>query len=105
MPGLPRRSTQTTQLLLLLLEDPTAWRYGYEISKRTGLRSGTLYPILIRLADKKWLEARWAPPEREGRPARHTYRLTAEGVLAAEAEAAVAPQRPAARLTLERNPG
>jgi DNA-binding PadR family transcriptional regulator len=69
----------------LLLEEPTTWHYGYEISQRTGLKSGTLYPILIRLADQGWLETRWAEPQRQGRPARHTYRLTPVGSRAASA--------------------
>lgn len=79
----PNTSPQTLRVLCLLLEEPTAWHYGYEISQRTGLLSGTLYPILIRLADQGWLETRWAEPERQGRPARHTYRLTLVGTRAA----------------------
>ena len=75
----PNTSPQTIRVLRLLLEEPTAWHYGYEISQRTGLKSGTLYPILIRLADQGWLETRWAESERQGRPARHTYRLTPAG--------------------------
>src|SRR5436305_8311557 len=76
----PNTSPQTLQVLRLLLEEPTAWHYGYEISQRTRLKSGTLYPILIRLADQGWLETRWAESERQGRPARHTYRLTQVGL-------------------------
>src|SRR6266851_5516053 len=75
----PNTSPQTIRILRLLLEEPAAWHYGYEISQRTGLKSGTLYPILIRLADQGWLETRWAEPQRQGRPARHTYRLTQVG--------------------------
>jgi PadR family transcriptional regulator, regulatory protein PadR len=89
-------------VLQLLLEEPTAWHYGYEISQRTGLKSGTLYPILIRLADQDWLETRWAEPERQGRPARHTYRLTQVGsrqasALAASGQEAGAVRRPGAQ--------
>jgi PadR family transcriptional regulator PadR len=98
----PNRSPQTLRVLLLLLEEPTAWHYGYEISQRTGLKSGTLYPILIRLAEQGWLETRWAAPEREGRPARHTYRLTAEGSRAAAATvASVQKDQPVLRLGVE----
>ena len=32
------------------------WRYGYDLGKETGLKSGSLYPILIRLADRGLLE-------------------------------------------------
>jgi DNA-binding PadR family transcriptional regulator len=79
VPRQPDTSPQTLRVLDALLEDAGAWHYGYALSRRTGLRSGTLYPILIRLAERGWLETRWAPSERPGRPPRHTYRLTAEG--------------------------
>lgn len=81
----PNTSPQTIRVLQLLLEEPTAWRYGYDISQHTGLKSGTLYPILIRLADQDWLETRWVEPERQGRPPRHTYRLTMVGAREAAA--------------------
>jgi DNA-binding PadR family transcriptional regulator len=89
----PRSSRQTTQLLAVLAIDATRWRHGYELSQKTGLKSGTLYPLLIRLSDQGWLEARWTEPQREGRPPRHEYRLTEEGAaLAREQTAAVIEQ-------------
>src|SRR4029077_12790770 len=45
----------------------------------TGLKSGTLYPILIRLAERKLLETSWETAE-VGKPPRHLYRLTPEGM-------------------------
>lgn len=92
-------SPQTLRLLAALLEQPDGWHYGYELSRRTGLRSGTLYPILVRLADRGWLETRWAQPERPGRPARHTYRLTPSGRELARqrvGSTSASPQPPAA---------
>jgi len=83
MPRIPNTSPQTLRVLQLLLEAPRAWHHGYGISQSTGLRSGTLYPILARLAETGWLETRWAEPEQPGRPARHTYRLTADGAKSA----------------------
>ncbi len=62
-----------------LLADPSRWRYGYDLSQETGLASGTLYPILIRLAERELLETRWEPAAAAGRPPRHMYRLTADG--------------------------
>gem|GEM_PF-438940 len=98
MPRKPNAAPQTLSVLDLLLERPEDWHYGYDISRRSGLKSGTLYPILIRLADNGWLETRWAEPERPGRPPRHTYRLTAEGVRAAKAALARLPEgRPVLR--------
>lgn len=59
---------------------PRAWQYGYELSRQTGLRSGTLYPLLIRLSEQGLLDSTWQDPERPGKPPRHAYRLTADGL-------------------------
>jgi PadR family transcriptional regulator PadR len=74
-----RLSSQTLQVLDAFLRDPQDWKYGYDISRNTGLKSGTLYPILMRLADRKLLETSWETAE-IGRPPRHLYRLTLEGM-------------------------
>jgi DNA-binding PadR family transcriptional regulator len=90
-------SRQTLSVLGALHADPTAWLHGYLIAKQTGLASGTLYPILIRLAERRLIEARWEDEQQPGRPRRHLYRLTSEGLPVARtalAEAA-AKQRPA----------
>jgi PadR family transcriptional regulator PadR len=77
---------QTLSLLVVLIEKPRSWRYGYELSQDTGLKSGTLYPILMRLSDRGLLDSKWeASPER-GRPPRHMYRLTPEGAAFAREE-------------------
>jgi PadR family transcriptional regulator PadR len=73
-------SRQTRALLSALAEQPRTWHHGYELSKRTGLKSGTLYPILIRLSEQGLLNSRWKDAERPGRPPRHVYRLTATGL-------------------------
>jgi DNA-binding PadR family transcriptional regulator len=39
-----------------------------------------LRPILIRLADQGLLETDWERPQGLGRPPRHLYRLSAEGL-------------------------
>jgi len=86
----PRSSKQTNQLLAVLASDRERWRHGYDLSQETGLKSGTLYPLLMRLSDLGFLEARWTEPEREGRPARHEYRLTEAGAALAREQAATA---------------
>jgi len=48
--------------------------------KETGLSSGTLYPLLMRMTDQGLVEAEWQAPSQPGRPPRHAYRLTAAGV-------------------------
>lgn len=86
----PNISRQTRTVLATLLEQPQAWRYGYDLSKETGLKSGTLYPLLIRLSEQGLLEAEWRQPLQPGRPARHAYRLTDGGVALARQRAAEA---------------
>lgn len=81
----PNRSRQTRDLLAAMLRQPYKWQYGYELSKQTGLKSGTLYPQLMRLSDQGLLESRWQEPERPGKPARHAYKLTANGLAFARA--------------------
>lgn len=76
----PNRSPQTRKLLAIMLRRPRAWHYGYELSRETGLSSGTLYPLLIRLSDQGLLDSEWQEPERPGKPPRHVYRLTPEGL-------------------------
>ncbi len=99
MPRLPNTSPQTLSVLELLLESPRSWHYGYALSQLTRLKSGTLYPILMRLADQGLLETRWAESEQPGRPPRHTYRLTAEGAKTARAKLAeTAPAKMPRRL-------
>jgi PadR family transcriptional regulator, regulatory protein PadR len=73
-----RRSPHTLQVIDVFLENPKDWIHGYDIGRRTGLMSGTLYPILMRLAENKLLETRWETPD-DGRP-RHVYRFTADGL-------------------------
>jgi PadR family transcriptional regulator, regulatory protein PadR len=73
-------SAQTCRLLEAFLEAPSDWRYGYDLTKQTGVGAGTLYPALDRLAVRGLLESEWRPSEIEGRPPRHAYRLTADGV-------------------------
>lgn len=74
-----RTSPQTLSLLETLLIHATRWHHGYVLSQQTGLASGTLYPILMRLEKRKWLETRWEEPGVTGRPPRHLYRLTSDG--------------------------
>ena len=72
-------SPQTLLILAAFLDHPAEWKYGYDLSRSTGLKSGTLYPILMRLAERKLLETSWETAE-PGKPPRHLYRLTAAGM-------------------------
>lgn len=80
-----RPSKQMLMLLAALSARTQQWRHGYDLMKETGLSSGTLYPLLMRMAEKGLIEAEWREPAQPGRPARHAYRLTAEGAALARA--------------------
>jgi PadR family transcriptional regulator, regulatory protein PadR len=86
-----RPSAQTTAVVLALAKTPSAWRYGYELCQQLGLKAGSVYPILMRLADRGLLETAWETEAPPGRPPRHLYRLTGPGrALAAELAAQAA---------------
>jgi DNA-binding PadR family transcriptional regulator len=74
-----RPSAQTTAVVLALAEKPAKWRYGYELCQRLDLKPGSMYPILMRLADRGLLETSWESDPPPGRPPRHLYRLTGPG--------------------------
>ena len=73
----------TELLVLALIEDRP--RHGYDIGKRIEsgsggrltFRIGSLYPILVRLEDKRLITGRWI--EKSGERRRRYYKLTAEG--------------------------
>jgi DNA-binding PadR family transcriptional regulator len=72
-------SPRARAVIAFLSEAGREWRHGYDLVRATGVKSGTVYPLLIRLEAQGYLEALWQPPAAPGRPPRHAYRLTAEG--------------------------
>ncbi len=100
MPRARRPSAQTASVLRAFASEPAVWRYGYELGLEVGLKTGSLYPILMRLSDRGLLDSTWETDPPPGRPPRHLYRLTGAGErLAAEAacEAIARSARPALR--------
>jgi PadR family transcriptional regulator, regulatory protein PadR len=86
-----RPSAQTTAVVLALADTPSEWRYGYALCQQLDLKAGSVYPILMRLADRGLLETAWEREAPAGRPPRHLYRLTGPGrALAAELASAAA---------------
>lgn len=79
MPRNRALSPQARSVLLALASSGDAWSHGYELARLAGVRSGTLYPILLRLESRGLLTAEWQPSTSPGRPARHVYRLTPAG--------------------------
>ena len=80
--SVPARMTpQTLAVLAVFANDPTAEHYGLEIARATGLKAGTVQPILDRFAGQLWLQSRWEPgdPETLGRARRLLFKLTAIG--------------------------
>jgi len=77
-----RMSLQTLRVLDAFLENPTLQLSGTDVQKRSGLASGTLYPILLRLEAAGWFASRWEniDPSTAGRPRRRLYRLTPGGL-------------------------
>jgi PadR family transcriptional regulator PadR len=77
-----RMSLQTMKVLEAFLEDPATELAGADVQKRSGIASGTLYPILLRLETAGWFVSRWetVDPTSVGRPRRRLYRLTPGGL-------------------------
>jgi DNA-binding PadR family transcriptional regulator len=100
MPAPPRITAPVLRVVSALLADPGTERYGLQLMQETGLPSGTLYPILVRLERAGWVAARWedVDPVAVGRPGRRYYRLTDEGLAVARREVA-AMRRQLARPT------
>lgn len=73
-------SAHARTVLAVLLGAGGEWSHGYDLAQRAGIKSGTLYPLLIRLEAQGYLEAQWQQPAEGGRPPRHAYRLTETGV-------------------------
>jgi PadR family transcriptional regulator, regulatory protein PadR len=81
------------RVLRVLVADPAAPHYGYDLMKAARLPSGTLYPMLARLQQEGLVDSEWEEqrPDAGGRPPRKYYRLTAEGARVARLELARAP--------------
>ena len=50
-----RSSIATLQVLRSFFDDPAGARYGAELMSASGLKAGTLYPILNRLELDGWI--------------------------------------------------
>jgi PadR family transcriptional regulator, regulatory protein PadR len=74
------RLTYPTALVLQALLD--GHHHGFDIMEVTGLPSGTVYPILRRLDAEGCVRSKWerqAVAQKEQRPPRRYYELTAGG--------------------------
>ncbi|MCW2218781.1 DNA-binding PadR family transcriptional regulator [Bradyrhizobium japonicum] len=80
----PRVSAKGLKVLHAFIDAGRQELSGADIAERTGILSGTLYPILIRFRSAGWLRDRWEndDPVQLGRPKRRYYRITAQGEVA-----------------------
>lgn len=72
-------SPAACRVLAALSRSGRRGRHGYDLCREAEIKSGTLYPLLIRLERQGFLAAEWLPSDTPGRPPRHVYRLTAQG--------------------------
>lgn len=108
MAALPRLTPQTIAVLRILLATPTTPRYGLEIAREAGLKTGTLHPILARLQYAGLIESFWETPadhEDQGRPRRRYYRFTGNGAQTARQAIADATPSGAGLSGLRPQPG
>jgi PadR family transcriptional regulator PadR len=84
----PRLTLPTLRVLDCILSAQGKELSGAEVARATGLASGTMYPILLRLERAGWLRSRWeeVDPQQLGRPRRRLYQVT--GIGRAQATAA-----------------
>ena len=82
-------SPVSRRVLQVLAEAGSEWSYGYALCRAAQVKSGTLYPLLIRLEGQGYLEAEWQGLGDPGRLPRHAYRLTARGRELAAAQSPV----------------
>jgi DNA-binding PadR family transcriptional regulator len=76
----PLRFTYPTAIVLLAVS--RGFRHGFDIIDASGLKSGTVYPILRRLEESGLLRARWeavAEARDAQRPPRRYYQITGAG--------------------------
>lgn len=75
-----RLSPQLRAVLTVLIRDRPGWLYGAQIACRAGVKLGTTYAILSRLATQKWVRVRVGDVD----TGKRYFRLSNEGVLAAQ---------------------
>lgn len=81
-----RLSSASVKVLRQFLDNRSEEQYGFGVMRATGVKAGSLYPILDRFERVGWIEGydELIDEHAEGRPRRRLYRLTADGAMAAE---------------------
>lgn len=70
-----------TKVLSVFISHPKKEYSGADICRETGLKSGTVYPMLLKMTENGWLKNEWenVDPKKVGRPKRRMYVLTEKG--------------------------
>jgi PadR family transcriptional regulator PadR len=72
-----RQTRALVEVALQLIDDPFGRHWGYDLSVRSGVRSGVMYPLLHRMLEAEWLTDGWDDSQaRRHRPPRRYYELT-----------------------------
>jgi PadR family transcriptional regulator PadR len=77
-----RRTYALVQVALTLMADASNRHWGYDLSKRSGVRSPVMYRLLQTMLDEGWLADGWEEQPQAGRakrPPRRYYELTDTG--------------------------
>lgn len=77
-------SKNAARILALFLASPGRPLYGYELMQSTGIKSGSLYPVLGRFETLGWVTGQMEPSP-GGRPPRRVYKMVPESVDDAQA--------------------
>jgi DNA-binding PadR family transcriptional regulator len=83
----PRLTHASLKVLRAFLDSPAVKLSGADIHKRSGVFTGTLYPLLLRFEAAGWMTSEWEDidPKEAGRPRKRFYRLTPTGLARANA--------------------
>ena len=76
-----KRTRAAEKVASALLAEPDGRHWGYSLWKQSGVRSGVMYPILLRMLDAGWLSSGWEDRP-VGRPPRRYYEITNAGKIA-----------------------
>jgi DNA-binding MarR family transcriptional regulator len=83
----PRLTHASLKILRALLDNPTVRLSGADLHRRSGVFTGTLYPMLLRFEAAGWMDSEWEniDPKQAGRPRKRFYWLTPTGLARAQA--------------------
>ena len=83
----PALTKQTMLALSLLMSAPDRGVAGSVLAAESRLASGSLYPILLRLKEARWIKSEWEGGDDGRRPRRRLYSMTPLGIRRARQEA------------------